>query len=89
MSTTRIIGKSTTVDIFPNGVFYTGGGSARFARFKKMQKIEDVQTMMNNHSLEIKTAEGEVLMSIPKTEFPDYDELYNEIVQAWRLFWFH
>lgn len=89
MSSTKIIGKNTTVDILPNGVFYTGEGFVRYARFKKIQEIKDASSMINSRHIEIRDDEGELLISISSSEFPDYDDLYNEILQAWRFFWFH
>lgn len=89
MSTTKIIGKTTTVDILPNGVFYTGDGFARYARFKKTQEIKDVPSMINSRHIEMRDDTGELLISISSSEFPDYDVVYNEILQAWRFFWFH
>lgn len=87
MSTTKIIGKTTTVDVFPTGIFYTESLSnrVRFVSFESMRTI-DAHPGWRSH-LSIHILGSDEVLNIPENEYGALKDLYDPIVKSWMLFW--
>lgn len=91
----------TSVDgiltIGKNGVLYTqhDGRSNTYLRFKTIERIEwfprnmvgKLSRVGEPTSLTFRDATGRIALSIPRSDFADFEDICREVVASWTKFW--
>lgn len=79
-------GTDSWVRLVPNGVFY-GTHNNKHVQFFRHKKIACVDEYSSSRYIQLKDDDGDVMVSIPKSYFAEFDDLYVQILHGWSTFW--
>lgn len=81
------VSNAGTVTISQNGFFYTQPNSILFIRYKRIGLIATRLKCGGGRRIIVGDERGKALLSIPESDFQDFNALENVLQTSWQKFW--